>query len=249
LKAFILAAGLGTRLKPITDSLPKALVEVDGKPLLRIVTEKLIKSGFDRIIINLHHFAAQIIDYVRSMNSFGVEIVFSDETGSLLDTGGGLKKAAWFLQGSEPFLVHNVDILTDLDLSLLLKHHSGSDSLATLAVQNRISSRYFLFDGKDNLCGWENEKSGIINITRDPSGNLRKLAFSGIHAASPNLLKLMPGEERFSLVDLYLSLASYSRITYFEHTESYFLDLGKIENLAEAEKHLKTSREEQNEPR
>jgi len=240
MKAFILAAGLGTRLRPVTDSIPKALVVLNGNPMLKIIIERLIKSGFDRIIINVHHFAGQIIEYVESMNRFGIEIAFSDETGALLDTGGGLKKASWFLDGTEPFLVHNVDILTNLDLLLLYNHHLGSGSIATLAVQERKSSRYFLFDKEKNLCGWKNEETGIVKITRDPAGDLKKLAFSGIHAAAPAIFKLMPDAERFSLVDFYLSVASLNRITYLEHSESFFLDLGINENLAEAEKYLKT---------
>ena len=240
MKAFILAAGLGTRLRPVTDSIPKALVVLNGNPMLKIIIERLIKSGFDRIIINVHHFAGQIIEYVESMNRFGIEIAFSDETGALLDTGGGLKKASWFLDGTEPFLVHNVDILTNLDLSLLYNHHPGSGSIATLAVQERKSQRYFLFDKEKNLCGWKNEETDIVKITRDPAGDLKKLAFSGIHAAAPAIFKLMPDAERFSLVDFYLSVASLNRITYLEHSESFFLDLGINENLAEAEKYLKT---------
>ena len=236
MKAFILAAGLGTRLQPITDSKPKALVEINGITLLEFTIRRLIKFGFDQIIINVHHFADQIINSLNEKNNFGIEIEISDERNLLLDTGGGLKKTSRFFSSKQPFLIHNVDILSDADLAQFYNFHLNSDSIATLAVQKRKSSRYFLFDEKNYLCGWENMKTDERKITRQPVGKLTQLAFSGIHMADPSIFQLMPPEKVFSIVDFYLSIASQNRISYFDHSNSLFIDLGKKENLAEAEK-------------
>lgn len=236
MKAFILAAGLGTRLKPITDSKPKALVEINGIPLIELLIRKLINSGFNSIIINVHHFADQVVDFVKSKNSFGIEIQFSDERNLLLDTGGGLKNVRWFFNDDKPFLIHNVDALTDIDLFKMFNHHLKEKSIATLAVQKRISSRYFYFDEQATLCGWINEKSNEQKIVRESIGELKKFAFSGIQFAEPMIFDFMLSSKVFSLVDLYLSIASKQRITYFDHTDSLFLDLGKKENLIEAER-------------
>lgn len=235
MRAFILAAGLGTRLQPLTNSKPKALIEINGKTLLEIAITRLIDSGFDKIIVNIHHFADQIIQFLKEKNNFGIDIAISNERKLLLDTGGGLKKTSWFFDDGEPFLVHNVDILSDIDLTQLFNFHLGTSSIATLAVQKRNSSRYFLFDEKKNLCGWQNIKTGEIKSAREPIGNLSQLAFSGIHVVDPKIFPLMPDENVFSIVEFYLSIASFNRITYFDHTDSQFLDLGKKENLHEAE--------------
>ena len=236
MRAFLLAAGLGTRLKPLTDATPKALIQINGVPLLELIIKRLILFGFNSIIINVHHFGDQVINFLKEKNNFGVEIEISDERNKLLDTGGGLKKVSAFFNDNKPFLVHNVDILSDLNLSELYQYHLISDSIATLAVQNRKSSRYFLFDKEKNLCGWKNEKTLETKITREPAGSLTQLAFSGIQIIDPKIFELMPGKNIFSLVELYLSIASKERITYFDHTGSVFLDLGKKENLILAEK-------------
>jgi NDP-sugar pyrophosphorylase family protein len=236
MKAFILAAGLGTRLKPFTNKKPKALVEINRKTLLEVVVAKLVKSGFDDIIINVHHFADQIVNYLKSKNNFNVEIKISDESNLLLDTGGGLKHASWFFDDSNPFLVHNVDILSDLDLNNLYKHHIENNSIATLAVQDRNSSRYFLFDEEKNLCGWKNERTGEIKTAKFTTGSIIQRAFSGIHIVSPSIFNLMPEKNVFSIVDLYLSIAQTKQIAYFDHTGSLLIDLGKKENILEAEK-------------
>lgn len=238
MRAFILAAGLGTRLQPLTSDKPKALVEINGVPLLEIVITRLIKSGFDQIIINVHHFAEQITGFLNSKNNFGIEIKISDESGLLLDTGGGLKNAAWFFNDNKPFLVHNVDVLTNIDLREFYNFHLQTKSIATFAVQKRNSSRYFLFDEEKNLCGWQNIKTTETKITRESKGELEQFAFSGIHAADPALFNFMPEEKVFSLVDFYLSIAKENRITYFDHSNSLFIDLGKKENLIEAKKFL-----------
>ena len=159
MRAFILAAGLGTRLKPLTNSVPKALVKINDKTLLEILIDKLILSGFNKIIINVHHFANQVIDFINQ-NNFSAEIVISDESDKLLDTGGGLKKAAWFFDDGKPFLVHNVDILSNIDLKKMYNFHLQNNTLAALAIRKRKSTRYLLFTDDNNLCGWMNEKTG-----------------------------------------------------------------------------------------
>jgi NDP-sugar pyrophosphorylase family protein len=239
MEVFVLAAGLGTRLKPITDSVPKALVEINGIPLLEILLKKLAYCNADHIVINIHHFGEQIIEFLANNNNFGLNIDISDEQELLLDTGGGLKRASRFLK-EDNFLIHNVDILSSLSLSSFMEFHTYDNCIATLAVQNRISSRYFLFDEDKVLCGWENVKTGERKITRTPNGTLKQMAFSGIHAGSNKLFPLMPKDNVFSIVDFYLSIAEYNRITYFDHTETSFVDLGKKENLAEAGNILKT---------
>ena len=240
MKAFILAAGLGTRLQPLTNNKPKALVEINGVPLIEITIKKLIDSGISSIVVNVHHFADQIKLFLKSKNNFGIEIKISDESDLLLDTGGGLKKAAWFLENEKSFLVHNVDILTDFPLNKLFDAYNKSGKIAALAVQKRKSSRYFLFDEEKNLCGWQNIKTDETKITRSPIGELTQFAFSGIHAANSSILKLMPEQKVFSLVDFFLNIASQNQITYFDHTGSTFIDLGKKENLLKAEHILKT---------
>ena len=156
MKAMIFAAGLGTRLRPLTDNMPKALVPVAGKPMLERVILRLKEAGFNEITVNIHHFGEQIIDFLRAHDNFGTEIHISDERGMLLDTGGGIKKARPFLDGQEPFLVHNADILTDIDLAGLYRHHLESDAESTLLVSERKTSRYLLFDDDYHLHGWIN---------------------------------------------------------------------------------------------
>jgi NDP-sugar pyrophosphorylase family protein len=239
MRAFILAAGLGTRLQPLTNTKPKALVEVNGKTLLEITISRLISDGFNEIIVNVHHFGNQVIDFLKEKNNFGINIQISDEQELLLDTGGGLKNTSWYFNNGKPFLVHNVDILSDIHLTQLYNSHKESNSIVTLAVQDRISSRYFLFDENKNLCGWMNVKTGETKMSREPDGKLSRFAFSGIHAADPKIFQLMPDSNVFSIVDFYLSIASFQRITYFDHTGSQLLDLGKKENLLEAEQYLR----------
>jgi len=239
MRAFLLSAGLGTRLKPLTDTIPKALVQINGVTLLEHIIKRLISFGFDSIIINVHHFGDQVINFLKEKNNFGVEIKISDERNQLLDTGGGLKKVSSFFNDNKPFLIHNVDILSDLNLSELYHYHLKSNSIATLAVQNRKSSRYFLFDEDKNLCGWKNEKTLETKIARQQIGSLTQFAFSGIQIINPKIFQFMPEKNIFSLVDLYLSIASKEQISYFDHTGSLFIDLGKKENLLEAEKIIK----------
>ncbi len=235
IKAMILAAGLGTRLKPFTDAHPKALAMVNGKSLLQRNIEYLQSFGIKDVIINVHHFADQIINEVNKNKGFGSNISISDETGKVLETGGGLKKAAWYFKGTDAFILLNVDVLTDMDLNLMIKQHITKKPLATLAVTTRKSFRYFLFDKKDNLCGWKNEVSGEQKISKKIS-TYKPKAFSGIHIISPEIFPLMKVEEKISMVDVYLDLAKSHIITAFDHSTSKFIDVGKPESIAVAEK-------------
>lgn len=233
-KAMILAAGLGTRLKPFTDKHPKALAMINGKTLLQRSIEYLQIFGIKDVIVNVHHFADQIIDLIKQNNGFGSNIIISDETDKVLETGGGLKKAAWFFKDCEAFILLNVDVLTDMNISLIIKQHLMQKPLATLAVTNRKSSRYFLFDERENLCGWKNENTGEQKMSKVITGYKEK-AFSGIHIISPEIFSLMKMEEKFSMIDVYLDLAKSHAITAFDHSSSKFVDVGKPESIAIAE--------------
>ncbi len=222
----ILAAGLGTRLRPITNSIPKALVVVEGKPLLQYTLEHVKRYGIRDVIINVHHFPAQIRDFLRANDNFGLSITISDESEELLETGGGLKKASWFFDDGKPFLVRNADILSDLDLSLMARAHALVKPLATLAVRTRETSRYFLFNDKNRLCGWENKKSGEKRISMKCE-ELHPLAFSGIQILQPEIFSLMIETGRFSLTDLYIRLASDHLIKGYMDNSLEWRDIGK----------------------
>ena len=237
MKAMILAAGLGTRLKPLTDSIPKALIKIKGKTLLEIALNNLIKSGFNNIIINVHHHSEQIIQFLDK-NKFDADITISDETDKLLDTAGGLKKAKLFFDDNSPFLVYNVDIISNLDLKKLYTFHTETSAIATLVVRKRESGRYLLFNSKNILCGWRNAKSGETKLIR--SDKLQyEFAFSGIQVLDPKILSLMPDDNVFSLIDLYLNVGSKHNISAFIDDESYWLDVGNPENLKAAESIIK----------
>lgn len=233
MKALIFAAGLGTRLKPITDSVPKALVEVGGRPLLRIVTDKLRRSGITDICVNVHHHSDVMKKYLESHDT-GLEI--SDESDLLRDTGGGIRHAATLIKGSGPFLVHNVDILTDADISALVSAHRP-EALATLLVSDRVTSRYLLFDNDMRLRGWKNVKTGEIRSPFsdfDPS-DCRMLAFGGIHVISEEVFDIMEDwPESFSIIDFYLNVADKHPVFGVEPQSLQFLDVGKIETLQTA---------------
>ena len=241
MKAMIFAAGFGTRLKPITNTIPKALVPVLGKPLLEHVIEKLKLAGFDEIIINIHHFGEQIIDFVASKNTFDIRIELSDERERLLDTGGAIKKSGWFIREDESILIHNVDILSDIDLADLYSQHIKNKSMATLVVSERETARYLLFDKSDRLQGWVNEKTGE---TKSPHADFnylkyQKLAFSGIHVISADALKLMEElPDKFSIIDFYLSICNKTNVQSYLSNESSMIDVGKLDSLKEAERFL-----------
>lgn len=236
----IFAAGLGTRLRPLTDKMPKALVPVAGKPMLERVIVRLKEAGFDEITVNIHHFGEQIIDFLRTNNNFGTTLHISDERGMLLDTGGGIKKARTFLDGNEPFLVHNADILSDIDLTDFYRHHLESDAESTLLVSERKTSRYLLFDEEYHLCGWVNKSTGEVKPEgfAYQEGQYRELAFGGIHVISPSLFRLMEGERwsgKFSIIPFYLSACTKTHIQGYPQKGFQWFDIGKPETLAEAD--------------
>jgi len=228
MKALILAAGLGTRLRPITNSIPKALVLVDGKPLLQHALEHLKQFGIKDVIINVHHFPEQIIGFLEKHDNFDMEIAISDESDELLETGGGLQKASWFFQDGEPFLVRNVDVLSDLNIERLLKSHIEGEALATLVVRDRITSRYLLFDQTMQLCGWENRKTGERLNSRNEE-EIIPLAFSGIQIIDPEIFSLITERGTFSLITLYLRLATNHPVRGYLDDASYWKDVGKLE--------------------
>ena len=241
MKAMVLAAGLGTRLRPLTDDRPKALVIVGGKTLLEITLLTLRSFGVDEVIVNVHHFADMVCDYLDENGNFGMHIEISHEEGELLDTGGGLKKAAWFFLedgANEPFILHNVDLLSAIDLARMIRQHTEQNALATLAVQQRETSRYLLFDENGHLCGRRKGPNGQDEIARKAE-QVQPLAFAGIHVISPHLLTLMREEGSFSIIDSYLHLAAQGKkISAFRADEYYWRDLGRPENIAEAERDL-----------
>ncbi|HCY00839.1 MAG TPA: hypothetical protein DG754_11935 [Bacteroidales bacterium] len=236
MKAMILAAGMGTRLKEYTQNKPKALVEVNGRPLIAHVISKLVEHGFTTIVVNVHHFANQLIEYLQD-NSFGVEILISDESQQLLNTGGGIINAQQFLSGNKPFLVHNVDIISDINLSMLYNHHVAKNPLVTLAVARRESTRQFLFDKDMKLVGWKNLKTNDQIIVK-PDSAAEEFAFSGIHVISPSIFKLIKQRGAFSIVDTYLDLCRNHPILGYDTTGNYLLDVGKVESLAQASRFL-----------
>ena len=216
MKAMIFAAGLGTRLRPLTNNIPKALVPLNGIPLLELAIRRLKYYGFNEIIINVHHFADKIMAFLEEKNNFDIEIHISNEEKILLDTGGGLKNAAWFLK-DEPFLVVNADIVTSLNLAEMVKFHQEHSFLATLAVQKRESSRQMMFNEQNLLSGWKNHQTGEEIISRQIE-NPTFYSFSGIHVINPEIFELMPEEEIFPIMPFYLSVASNKRIGAFDHT-------------------------------
>jgi NDP-sugar pyrophosphorylase family protein len=239
----ILAAGLGTRLRPLTDDRPKALVEVAGRTLLEITLSRLRACGVSEVIINLHHFADMVVEVLRANNNFGMRIEVSRED-VLLDTGGGLKKAAWFFledssRSDEPFILHNVDVLSTIDLRRMVRWHIENQALATLAVQDRETSRYLLFDKVFQLCGRRAGRDGKAELVRS-STYTQALAFSGIHVISPRMLPRMTEEGAFSIIAAYLRLAAQGeKIIGFRADEYYWRDLGRLENVALAIEDLK----------
>lgn len=241
MKAMILAAGLGTRLRPLTNDRPKALVEIGGRTLLEIALQKLREFGIREVIINVHHFAERVIEYLRANDSFGMRIEVSRED-VLLDTGGGLKKASWFFledenESSGPFILHNVDVISNIDLAHMVRHHEKHQALATLAVQRRETSRYLLFDESSELCGRRPAK-GQAEIVRD-SSRMEELAFSGIHVISPAFLHMLNQNGAFSIIDSYLGIArAGQKILAFRADHYYWRDLGTPQSLRQAEEDL-----------
>jgi NDP-sugar pyrophosphorylase family protein len=257
MKAMILAAGLGTRLRPLTDTRPKALVEINNRTLLEIALTRLRTFGITEAIINVHHFADMVVQYLKSKNNFGMRLELSREDDQLLDTGGGLKKAAWFFQEDsarfdEPFLLHNVDVISAIDLAAMLQFHTAQQALATLAVQSRPSSRQLLFNDQLQLSGRTSSTAtpgcapqivphSPLATSHSPlpesttPSPLHPAAFSGIHILSPRLLPQLTETAPFSIIDSYLRLSSQGqKILAFRHDHSYWRDLGKPADLAQA---------------
>jgi MurNAc alpha-1-phosphate uridylyltransferase len=232
-RAMILAAGLGTRFKPWTDQHPKALAPVNGKSLLQRNIEYLRQNGIEEVVVNVHHFAGQVVEALRVNDGWGCRYRISDETAEVLETGGGLKKARPFLEGS-PFVLMNVDILTDMDLSAMIADHFRNRPLATLAVTDRVTSRYFLFDEGRELCGWRNATSGQERMARFVKGAPAQKAFSGIHVIDPAIFPLITRDGKFSVVDLYLDLAADHPIRAYDHSRSRLIDVGKPESAEQA---------------
>jgi mannose-1-phosphate guanylyltransferase len=248
MKAMVLAAGLGTRLRPLTKDRPKALVEVCRRTLLEITLTRLRDFGIRDVIINVHHYADMVIDCVKAASNFGMHVEFSRED-ILLDTGGGLKKAAWFLSGSgnastdeeDPFILHNVDVISTINLQRMVEAHKKTKALATLAVQDRKTSRYLLFNDQLNLCGRrlvKEEKAEIVC----PAQQMSELAFAGIHVISPRIFPLLKEDGIFSIIPAYLRLAAQGeKIQAFRADEYYWRDLGKPESIQQAEQDIKAN--------
>lgn len=245
MKAMILAAGLGTRLRPLTDDRPKALVEINGRTLLEITLSRLRTFGVSEVLINVHHFADLVVEYLKTNDNFGMRIEISRED-VLLDTGGGLKKAVWFFQDSPghsgteaPFILHNVDVLSTTDLDRMRQFHDQNQALATLAVQDRETSRYLMFDKRLQLCG---RRAGRNQppVSVGSAQQTQALAFSGIHVISPRLLAMMTEGGAFSIIDAYLRLAAAGeKILAFRADEYYWRDLGKPDNIVQAAQDIK----------
>lgn len=235
MKGMIFSAGLGTRFKPWTDNHPKALALVNGKSLLQRNIEYLQQYGIDEIIVNVHHFPDQIISAIQQNKGWGSEIIISDESEFVLETGGGLKKAQPFFDKGEPFLTINVDILTNLDISKLLQFHQQHQPLISFAVTDRKTSRNFLFDEELRLCGWKNNSTGEerISISKD---NLLPKAYSCVVIFEPEIFNLITKEGKFSLVDVYLDLAAAHKIMGYDHTGDNLVDVGKPDSVSVAEK-------------
>ena len=234
-QAMIFAAGLGTRLRPLTDTMPKALVRVGGEPLLHRVIMNLKSAGFERIVVNVHHFAEQIIDYLKTNDNFGLDIRISDESDALLDTGGGIRKAAPLFDPSSPILIHNVDILHNVDLATFYESAISHD--ATLMVSERQTSRYLIFNDDMRLRAWINIKTGEVKPQPFQSTEGLRAAFSGLHVFSPRLFPLMAEwPDKFGIIDFYLDACQKADIRGILNTNLRLLDVGKLDSLSEAEK-------------
>jgi len=237
MKAVIFAAGLGTRLYPLTKDKPKALVKIDDRTLLELAILRLQKFGINEFVINIHHFANDVLKYLKEKQYFNAKITISDESDLLLDTGGGLLNMKYHLL-EDDFIIYNVDILSDIDLSAMLDFHQKTNSIATLAIRNRETRRYFLFDDNFQMRGWENINSNEIKYTSNLKTGLNRFAFSGIHIVNPKIFKYVFNDKVFSIISWYLDLAKTQKISGFDHSESFWLDAGKISTLNEMKRNI-----------
>lgn len=236
MKAMIFAAGLGKRLGKITENIPKALVDIGGKTALQHAVEKCSASGFENIIINVHHYADMVEDEVKRLNNMGFRISVSDERDKLLENGGGLYKARGFF-GKSPFLLYNVDIISDFDLSALYRLHVQKKGLAMLAVRHRTGKRFLLVDRNGQMRGWRNISTGEQILAGVMEDGLSEIAFSSMHIVEPEIFKYMH-EGIYSMVSLYLKLASDHNIYTMTHDEGYWIDVGTSDSLENARKLL-----------
>jgi len=238
MKAMILAAGVGSRLRPLTDSIPKAMIPVNGKPLILHIIERLKSVGATEIIINTYHFAKQITDFIERYDMSEIRIEFSHEE-ELLETGGGLKKAAWFFDDNQPFLLHNVDIISNIDIQYLFNEHTRLKGLATLAVRNRHTSRLLLFDQQMCVAGWQSQEQSKI-VRGNNLHSLLSYAFLGIHIISPEIFDHMPDTKKFSIIEAYLQISHHLDGIYGTViNDGFWIDVGKPENIRQAEHFLK----------
>lgn len=233
MKALILAAGLGTRLYPYTTDRPKALVELNGSSLLELAIRKVGELNPSKIVINIHHFGDQILQYLEEKNNFNLPITVSDEREQLLDTGGAILKAKTLLGEDESFVVYNADVLSSLDLNELTHFHCENGGIATLAVRERRTDRYLLFDQNMRLSGWENQKTGETKIVREDS-ELSRFAFSGIQIIEPELFSMITETGKFPIIPMYLRIAENAKIVGYKDTSQLWMDLGKPEQLLKA---------------
>jgi NDP-sugar pyrophosphorylase family protein len=235
MRAMILAAGFGTRLKPLTDTLPKAMIRINGIPIIGIIIRRLVYYGFTDIIINLHYLPDEIVSYVKSLNLPGVRFYFSHEKEKILDTGGGIKFARELLDNGQHFLVHNVDVISNIDLNGIYHFHQSAKAMATLAVKGKNSHRSLLFDRDWLLAGWENSATGESRIIRLPANKMfKRIGFCGIHVISPAIFDLMQTEKVFSIINTYMQIGADQKIIGFPVEDNLWLDIGSHQQLEEA---------------
>jgi NDP-sugar pyrophosphorylase family protein len=238
MKAMILAAGLGTRLSPLTDSQPKALVPFRGTPLVERIIRNLSRAGIDHIVVNVHHYAQRVIKFLDSLDIQGTRLSVSDESGQLMDTGGALLKARNYFLEEDYFLVHNVDVITNLELSALIAAHDKGSSMVTLAVKRRSTSRSLMFDVQGDLCGWKHNETGETKIIRQTGEHLEEYGNSCIQVISRDFFSFFPETSPMNLTEMYLELAVGHSIRSFIHNDDYWYDLGRYENYLKADKEV-----------
>jgi len=236
MRAIILAAGLGSRLKPLTENTPKALVSFRGTPMVERIIRNLADAGVKDIMVNVHHFAGQVVEFLDKLEVEGVNLYISDETGELMDTGGAILLAREFLAKDQDFIVHNVDVYTDLDISNLISDHRDGEALATLAVKKRQTSRSLLFDETGSLCGWIHNETGEKRMVRTPSGSLEDYGNTCVQVINAEFLDFFPKTEPRSLTEMYLELAERHMIGAYTHNQDYWYDLGRYKNFLKADK-------------
>jgi MurNAc alpha-1-phosphate uridylyltransferase len=239
MRAMILAAGQGTRLRPLTDHIPKPLVRFKGTPLLEIIIKRLLNIGMEKIIVNVHHMADQVVKFLKSRDYYQDSVLISDETDRLMDTGGGVLKASELLNNGEPFLIHNVDIYTNLDITKLIQTHKSDNALITIAVKKRTTSRSLLFDEQNLLTGWQHNQTGEKRIIREYSGNLTDYGNSCVYVINPEFFRLVQIREPISLTDIYLDLAKKHTIKGYIHNQDYWYNLGLYDAFLKAEADVK----------